>query len=131
MAKFHVKLKLQGLELEVEGSRDDIPSIRQSLNQQLAGLLEPATDMAEGKISKPITIQSQDDGSIGNGSIKRRRKLDPPRLGFHHRESHRKIQCLTGDMIPQSMAALRKHGALLIRQFGCCMLLKVKISLRK
>jgi hypothetical protein len=74
MAKFHIRLKLQGLELEVEGSRDDIPAIRQSLNQQLAGLLGPATDMAEGKTSKPITIQSEDDGSSGNGSTKRRRK---------------------------------------------------------
>lgn len=36
MGKFHIKLKLQGLELEVEGTRDDLPQIKRSLGDPLA-----------------------------------------------------------------------------------------------
>jgi hypothetical protein len=38
MSKFKFKLKLQGLELEMEGSRDDIPLIAHNLGNQLTGL---------------------------------------------------------------------------------------------
>src|SRR4051812_29201836 len=50
MAKFHIKLKLQGLELEVDGTRDDLPVLREALAQQFSGLLGPATDLADGQV---------------------------------------------------------------------------------
>jgi hypothetical protein len=59
MAKFHIKLKLQGLELEVDGTRDDLPVIREALTQQFAGMLSPATEIAAGEI--PVNV-------AGNGS---------------------------------------------------------------
>jgi hypothetical protein len=62
MSKFHIKLKLQGLELEVEGTRDDLPVIRRSLGQQFEGLLNPATEIAQGR---NLTV---DATSLGNGS---------------------------------------------------------------
>jgi hypothetical protein len=49
MARFKIRMKLQGLELEVEGTRDDVPLIAQSVGQQLAGLLEPAAQIVEGE----------------------------------------------------------------------------------
>ena len=49
MSKFKVKLKLQGLELEIEGSRDDMHLIGQNLGQQMAGLLQPAGAIVEGQ----------------------------------------------------------------------------------
>jgi hypothetical protein len=50
MAKFRIKLKLQGLDLEVEGTRDDLPVIRQALTEQVAGLIGPATELADGEV---------------------------------------------------------------------------------
>ena len=45
-SKFKIKLKLQGLELEVEGTRDEIPMIAQSLSSQLTGMLSPMAALA-------------------------------------------------------------------------------------
>ena len=39
MSKFKFKLKLQGLELEMEGAREDIPLMAQNLGNQLTGTL--------------------------------------------------------------------------------------------
>jgi hypothetical protein len=49
MTKFRVKLKLTGLELEIEGSREDVPQIAKTIGMQLGGIIAPAAAMAEGK----------------------------------------------------------------------------------
>lgn len=60
MSKFKFRLKLQGLELEMEGSRDDIPLMAQNIGNQLAGLMQPAAGMANGgspdSTNDPVTI---------------------------------------------------------------------------
>ena len=48
MTKFKIKMKLTGLELEIEGSREDVPLITANLGNQLAGLLRPAAAIASG-----------------------------------------------------------------------------------
>lgn len=48
MTKFKIKMKLSGLELEIEGSKEDIPLIAANLGQQLTGLLGPAAAIASG-----------------------------------------------------------------------------------
>jgi hypothetical protein len=48
MAKFKIKMKLTGLELDIEGSKEDIPLIAANLGQQLTGLLGPAAAIASG-----------------------------------------------------------------------------------
>lgn len=48
MSKFKIKMKLQGLELEIEGARDDMRLISQNLGQQMAGMLQPAGAIIEG-----------------------------------------------------------------------------------
>lgn len=49
MTKFRVKLKLTGLELEVEGSREDVPLLTKNIASQLAGVMMPAASIVEGK----------------------------------------------------------------------------------
>lgn len=48
MSKFRIKLKLQGLELDVEGSREDAPLMAQRLSQQFVGLIQPAAQLVTG-----------------------------------------------------------------------------------
>ena len=43
MSKIKIKLKLTGFELEIEGSKDDIPQIQQAIGQQIGSLLQPGT----------------------------------------------------------------------------------------
>lgn len=50
MSKFKVRFELQGLRLEIEGSREDVPLIAQSVGQQVAGLLGPTGNIVEGEI---------------------------------------------------------------------------------
>ncbi len=49
MSKFKVKLKIQAFELEIEGTREDIPLISQNIGDEIAGLLEPAANIVEGQ----------------------------------------------------------------------------------
>lgn len=49
-SKFKVKLKLTGFELEIEGSREDVPLMAQAVGQQMSGLLLPASGIVEGEI---------------------------------------------------------------------------------
>ena len=47
MAKFRIRLKVQGFELEVDGEREDIPAITAAVQQQLTGLVTPAESIAD------------------------------------------------------------------------------------
>lgn len=49
MSKFKISLKLSNLELEVEGSREDVPMLAKNIGAQLGNLLAPAASMADGK----------------------------------------------------------------------------------
>jgi len=71
MSKFRIKMKLQGFELDVEGHRDDMPLIAQSVGQQIAGILEPATFLA-GKEPTPQIVPPSTQAVVRNAT--RRRK---------------------------------------------------------
>lgn len=51
MSKFKIKMKLQGLELEIEGAREDSSNIGRNLGGQLANLLQPAIKIIDGEAS--------------------------------------------------------------------------------
>ncbi|MFN8516487.1 MAG: hypothetical protein U0841_28680 [Chloroflexia bacterium] len=51
--KFKISLKLTGFELQIEGSRDDVPLMAQAVGQQLTGMLMPAADFIEGEVVEP------------------------------------------------------------------------------
>src|SRR5262245_26501950 len=72
-------MKLQGLELEIEGSREDIPSIAQNLGNQIAGVLQPTAAIANGTALPaqriPVTIDhAEADGQNGRKQPRRRRR---------------------------------------------------------
>jgi len=50
MRRFRIRMRVQGLELEIDGTRDDAPVIAQNLSRQFAGLLEPAAHIVEGDV---------------------------------------------------------------------------------
>lgn len=47
MAKFKVRLKVQALELEIDGEREDLPLITNAVNRQFAAIVEPTEVIAE------------------------------------------------------------------------------------
>lgn len=73
MAKFHIKLKVQGFELDIEGTKDEVPVIRQALAQQFAGLLNPAADIIEGRVSNQ-SVKAGGSGEITEEIPRRKRK---------------------------------------------------------
>lgn len=75
MAKFKFRLKVQALELEVEGKRQDIPLITAAVNRQFASLVEPAEVIADAP--KQIrngagAIDVDTGGTSRRGSSRRR-----------------------------------------------------------
>lgn len=74
MAKFRMRLKIQGFELEVDGEREDIPAITSALNQQLAGFIQPAEmiiDPAKQLGPIPKTLQGETQPSVARPAKKR------------------------------------------------------------
>jgi hypothetical protein len=77
MAKFHIKLKLQALELEIDGEREDIAALNSALRQQFAGLVPRAELTIEHKeLPGSNGGDEPDDENKGKGKSKRR---DRPR----------------------------------------------------
>lgn len=79
MGKFRVRLKVENFELEVEGSREDMPLIADRVGQQFAGLLQPATEIVvgdsvadhNGSAAQVVTAPAAGDGK--RKSMRRRR----------------------------------------------------------
>lgn len=47
MARFKIRLKVQALELEIDGEREDLPLITNAVNRQFSTLVEPTEVIAE------------------------------------------------------------------------------------
>ena len=62
MSKFKVRMKLQGLEIEIEGTREDVPLITENLGQQIAGLIQPAGAIIDGE-----AVEDRRSNGAGNG----------------------------------------------------------------
>ena len=76
MSKFKIKLKLQGLELEVEGSREDLPHLSKNLSDQITGLIQPAVALVSGE-EAPETIPQSGlviEGTATDTTRKKRKK---------------------------------------------------------
>lgn len=54
MSKFKVRLKLQGLEVDIEGTRDDVATIGDGLRQQLGGLFGPMASIVDGELAEDV-----------------------------------------------------------------------------
>jgi len=49
MAKFRIRMKVQGFELEVDGEREDIPAITNAVKDQLGGLVISGEVVTDGR----------------------------------------------------------------------------------
>ena len=76
MSKFTIKLKLQGLEIEVEGTKEDAPKIAGQIGRQLGGLLQTPAVLASGNGNAGIApiIEGEVTADDGAGKKKRARK---------------------------------------------------------
>ncbi|MBN8966918.1 MAG: hypothetical protein J0G95_00420 [Rhizobiales bacterium] len=77
MSKFRIKFKLQSLELEIEGSREDASAISQNIGAQLSSIIQPAAGIIDGELvhdSSP-TIQSPPIAIPTNRRSRRRKSL--------------------------------------------------------
>ena len=55
MGKFRIRMKWDAFELEVDGSREDIPLIGQQIGKQLSGVIAPSIGIAnEDKDDEPL-----------------------------------------------------------------------------
>lgn len=50
MSKFKLKFKIQGLELEVEGSKEDVPNLTKAITGQLSNMLEPIIETIDTEL---------------------------------------------------------------------------------
>lgn len=80
MAKFRIRLKVQALELEIDGERDDIPMITSAVQNQLGGLVQAAgataDDHQQPENGQTPTILDVSD-SRATGRKSRRRSTSP------------------------------------------------------
>lgn len=74
MAKFRIRLKIQALELEVDGEREDIPAISAAVQKQLAGLVQPAETMVNGHKQLEATGSQVIDADVTKAKTKGRRE---------------------------------------------------------
>ncbi|HKV93740.1 MAG TPA: hypothetical protein VJW20_14425 [Candidatus Angelobacter sp.] len=74
MGKFRLRLKVQALEVEIDGEREDLPAITSAFNRQIGGLVEPVEVVANGhKLGGgDKVIDSADINKKGGGSRSRR-----------------------------------------------------------
>jgi hypothetical protein len=79
MSKFKVRMKLQGFELEIEGSREDVPLIAQNLSQQLSGLMAPTGAIIEGETVESARIGAAPPPSVDPSSGFSQTKRKPRR----------------------------------------------------
>lgn len=82
MSKFRVKLKLQSLELEIEGTREDASLLNRNIGQQVAALLEPISGIIEGEAIADRAPNLPSPAQIINGAgRKNRRRKQAPSIG--------------------------------------------------
>ena len=73
MGKFRLRLKVQALEVEIDGEREDLPAIRSAISHQLTGLVEPVEVVANGH------KQLSDTSNIIDADTTKNKGSRPPR----------------------------------------------------
>ncbi len=71
MSKFEIEMELTGFRLKVRGERDDLPVITENLQQQVAGLISPAVNIAAGHLPQQKTNGSATNVIEGHSKGKR------------------------------------------------------------
>src|SRR5690606_38102695 len=76
-SRFKMKIKLQGLEVEIEGVREDASLITKNLGGQISGMLQPVTQIINGATDAPQGPDTIDPQIIDNSPKKSRKKRSP------------------------------------------------------
>ncbi len=74
MGKYEIEMEITGFRLKIRGERDDVPVIKHNLQQQMAGLLDPATNIAQSRLPAS-TIEAEVVNGDGNGRQKKARRV--------------------------------------------------------
>src|SRR5688572_31825764 len=72
--KIKVRLKITGLELEFEGTQEDVPRITENLGRDIAGLITAGPNLASGQIPAPVNADNGSPASGGKRSPGKARK---------------------------------------------------------
>jgi hypothetical protein len=80
MSKFRIRMKLQGLELEIDGAREDASLIIQSVGQQMSNLLQPIDGIIDGEIASGPTLPSDMVALPTGAPAKKSRRRRPSAL---------------------------------------------------
>ena len=75
MSEFKIKLKIEKLELEVEGTRDDLPQISQQIGEKIVGLTNPILLEEEPEERQP-SVMEQD---VSQNGISKKKRSTPKR----------------------------------------------------
>lgn len=78
MAKFKLKFKLTGLEVEIEGDRQDAPQITAALANQLGGFLAPAAGILL-EDQKPKNLAAIEAETVPSHDVPKKRKTSSRR----------------------------------------------------
>jgi hypothetical protein len=73
MSKFIIKVEMQGLKIEVEGTKEDAPRIAQQLGKQFGNLLQSPAALASGNGSSVIEGDIVNDDGAGKKPKKARK----------------------------------------------------------
>jgi hypothetical protein len=82
MAKLKIRFAIEKLELEIEGEREDLPSITHGLKQQLGGMIQAPEAVMGGRVDsriQPLAISDTTAGGQEPRSRKRRSAGSSPR----------------------------------------------------
>jgi hypothetical protein len=71
MSKFSIKVELQGLKIEVEGTKEDAPRLAQKVGEQIGNLVKPAMLL---EANRTQSAEPNEDAHDGSGSRKPRAK---------------------------------------------------------
>ncbi|MEM7628950.1 MAG: hypothetical protein AAF356_05960 [Planctomycetota bacterium] len=74
MAKFKMRMKLEGFELDIEGEREAIPTIAQNIGEQFSGLLAPAANIVEGEPPKKLVANDAQAAQAAEPKPAKRKK---------------------------------------------------------
>ena len=108
MAKFRMRLKIQGFELEVDGEREDIPAITSAIQQQLSGLIQPAEMMVDDQ--KQLAQPSK---TIEGEGQRRTQRFDG-----RHRNPGDRVSARPGDVWKSSAVMVRHREVNLASRSG-------------
>jgi len=81
MANFKIRFSVEKLELEIEGSREDVPIITQALTNQFAGMLSPTNEIVQGKIVEDVVNDENIKPTVATALPSGKGKRKPPKGG--------------------------------------------------